>query len=378
MMRDAAIACVCCGVLALTACTRTAPDEKADALRATTERGPLKLVAEVRPSKPRVGDVVRVVLAMDAPAECEVQFPPAKDLGAALEAREIAGPGPLPGATGRAWRQEYQFTALTGGPLEIPELAVRYTLQATSAPTASQVAGGGSELVIGPLKLEVASVLKKDEQPTSPRDITGTLLPPRPPLPLWQKLALAGALAAVVLAGGLGGRALWRWWHRPPAPILPEVWALRELRTLELTDWLSPDEARRTYYRLTEIVRQYIERKFALAAPEMTSEEFLVMLARHRGALPYEPERIRTFLEACDIVKYAAVHPRREDGENVLATARNFVTTTAVQAIQGLAGAAGVTAATGAPAAEAAADSAAQPGTSPSRAPADRASEGRP
>ena len=76
-------------------------------------------------------------------------------------------------------------------------------------------------------------------------------------------------------------------------------------------------------------MRGYIERKFALAAPEMTTEEFLLTLARDRGALPYDSGRLRDFLEVCDLVKYAAVRPARDDAEQVLGTARAFVHATA-------------------------------------------------
>jgi hypothetical protein len=94
-------------------------------------------------------------------------------------------------------------------------------------------------------------------------------------------------------------------------------------------DWVDRGRAREYYYRLTEIVRQYIERKFGIAAPEMTTEEFLNMLARDHGALPCQPDPLRYFLEACDYVKYAALQPRRDDAEGALATARSFVHATA-------------------------------------------------
>jgi hypothetical protein len=119
---------------------------------------------------------------------------------------------------------------------------------------------------------------------------------------------------------------------RPPPPILPEVWALRALAELASYDWVEYARVREYYYRLTEIVRSYVERKFGLAAPDRTTEEFLGMLARRRSALPYDAQRLRDFLEACDVVKYAALEPRREDADGALATARAFVHATAAAA----------------------------------------------
>ncbi|RMF81630.1 MAG: hypothetical protein D6744_06940 [Planctomycetota bacterium] len=105
--------------------------------------------------------------------------------------------------------------------------------------------------------------------------------------------------------------------------------AMRELAELSSGDHFERGAVREFYYRLSEIVRVYIERKFGLAAPEMTTEEFLVRLARDRSAVPYDADRLRAFLEECDRVKYAAYEPRREDGEQSISAARAFVDATA-------------------------------------------------
>ena len=62
----------------------------------------------------------------------------------------------------------------------------------------------------------------------------------------------------------------------------------------------------------------------------MTTQEFLRTLARNRSALPYDPERLRAFLEACDIVKYAAYRPLPKDAEEAMRAARAFINATAI------------------------------------------------
>jgi hypothetical protein len=206
---------------------------------------------------------------------------------------------------------------------------VKYARRAPQAETQPAAEG---ELVSDALKLDVRTALTDADKPDRPRDITGSLLPPRPPLPWWLWLLIVGAAVVLLAAGYAVYRTLRRWAARPPPPILPEVWALRALAELGTYDWVARGQARDYYYRLTEIIRQYIERKFGLAAPEMTTEEFLVTLARNKGALPYDVDRLHDFLEACDWVKYAALQPRREDAEGALATARAFVHATAAAA----------------------------------------------
>ncbi|MBN2446132.1 MAG: hypothetical protein JXO22_05380, partial [Phycisphaerae bacterium] len=84
------------------------------------------------------------------------------------------------------------------------------------------------------------------------------------------------------------------------------------------------------YFRLSEIVRAYIEARFLIAAPDMTTEEFLSTLARGDAILPGEHVgRLRPFMEACDYVKYAALTPDVDAAVQALGTARNFVQTTA-------------------------------------------------
>jgi hypothetical protein len=218
------------------------------------------------------------------------------------------------------------LTPLISGSLEIQPLTVRYGRR--GAPADSQPALE-NDLISEPLKLEVRSALTNADKPQQPRDITGALLPPRPPRPWWHWALLAVTIAVLVAAGYTGYRAFRRWRTRPAPPILPEIWALRALAELARYDWIERGQTREYYYRLTEIVRQYIERKFGIAAPDMTTEEFLNMLARQHRALPVQADPLRDFLEACDYVKYAALQPRRADAEGALATARSFVHATA-------------------------------------------------
>ena len=319
-------------LLLLAGCGRKSPAQP-NVVRDTVERGPFKLTVEAAPRDVRVGDTLTLTLRMETPADYEVRFPELKNLGD-LVARDMAPLESQPGATGVVWRRSFGIDPLVSGALEIPSLTVKYGRRAAGA--ASQPAPE-NELVSGPLKLDVRSALTPEDKPEQPRDITGTLLPPKPPWSLWTWTAVIGVTLAVLLAGGGAGYLIWRRMTRPPPPILPEVWALRALAELEFVDWFDQERVREYYYRLTEIVRRYIELKFGLAAPEMTTEEFLVALARDRRAVPYDADRLRMFLEACDFVKYAALSPQRQDAEGVLQTARAFVNATAAAATPRLA-----------------------------------------
>lgn len=297
-------------------------------VRDVVERGPLRLTVEAEPKEVTVGDMVRVRVMLEAPEEYEIQLPEAAAFEA-LPARVAATPEPRPGERGTVWQREYVLEPTVSGKLEIPPLEARYLRHSTGIDTqpAEQV------IVSNPIAVEVRSVLTAQDKPESPRDITATRLPPKPPRPAWQWAALVGGVAAGAGALYFGYRAWRKWATRPPPPILPEVWALRALAELDALDWDAPEHVRTGYYRLTEIVREYIERKFGLAAPEMTTEEFLRALSRRPQALPYDAYRLREFLEACDRVKYAAMHPGVEETRGVITAARAFVNATAAASV---------------------------------------------
>jgi len=255
-----------------------------------------------------------------------VQFPDEPDLGE-LDVRAVNTADPRPrGEGGLAWRRTYDAESLTAGVIEIPPLAVQYAHEPDKAGAEPVFE---HELVAEPLQVEIRSALTTQDSVLEPRDITGTLLPPRDPLSPWEWAAIAGGgLAGLATIAAL---AIWlrKRARRPAPPILPEVWALRALAELQAADLVEAGRIREFYYRLSEIVRAYIERKFSLAAPEMTTEEFLGMLARGGGVLPYDSDRLRDFLQACDLVKYAALTPLDQDAERALGTARAFVDATA-------------------------------------------------
>jgi hypothetical protein len=321
------------GVAALPSGCRRDRGAAADAGSSTVQRGAVKLVVTVQPKTVRVGDQVRVELRLEMPSAYSVVWPDVKDFGE-LPVRMLETSEPQPGATGFVWRRTFALAPEEAGEVEIPALSVKCAAPSTTTmPTGSVPVVVSSqpvqELTSEAVKVQVASTLDPNDTPAQPRDITETLLPPRPPMPWWQKVAIAGGIVAVLAGAYAGYRGVRARLLRPPPPVPPEVWALRELRQLGTEDWVGRGRVREFYYRVTEIVRSYIERKFGLAAPEMTTEEFLTMLTRSAGVLPYDALRLRVFMESCDMVKYAALTPRREDAEQTLGTARAFVDATA-------------------------------------------------
>ena len=71
------------------------------------------------------------------------------------------------------------------------------------------------------------------------------------------------------------------------------------------------------YVELTMVVRRYIQRKYGISAPHMTTEEFL------RAAKP--TDELRRFLESADMVKFAGVEATPDMADDATESARGYL-----------------------------------------------------
>jgi hypothetical protein len=182
--------------------------------------------------------------------------------------------------------------------------------------------------------VSIESVLPTDPDSTDPiplteldlLDIKAPIKPPRKPLPVWW--IAAGALIGLSL-----GSFLYRAWSRGRVkvahkPSAHEI-ALGDLRALRDGALFRDSRLGQFYVELSNVMRTYLEARFALRAPEMTTEEFLQ--AAHRGSEMTGEERgsLQIFLCEADLVKFARMHPSSDDADRAWAAADSFVRATA-------------------------------------------------
>lgn len=89
----------------------------------------------------------------------------------------------------------------------------------------------------------------------------------------------------------------------------PSEIAYRQLIALKAEDLPGKGKIKEYYSELSDIARHYLEGRFALRAPEMTTEEFLAGL---KGSPLLEDEHkklLGDFLYHCDMVKFAKYGP---------------------------------------------------------------------
>ena len=178
------------------------------------------------------------------------------------------------------------------------------------------------------VSLEVQSVLKGTNTP--PRPSRG--LVEWPDRALRRTLLIAGAvLAALILAALLLLKRLLR---RRPAPAAPppppaHTLALAALRALLERKWIEAGEVEPFYVELSGIVRTYLERRFALHAPEQTTDEFIREATSSRRLSLDHQQLVGAFLEQSDLVKFARHRPGADDMRNAAGAAERLVRETA-------------------------------------------------
>jgi hypothetical protein len=173
------------------------------------------------------------------------------------------------------------------------------------------------------LRLTVKSALADPESPVE--------APPGPfEMPFrWQRLAWILGIAAAALAAAF---AFASWARRrpkrlPPAPppIPPSDRAMARLAALRAMAVASDEAVQRFHVEVSSIVRDYIEERLGVRAPEMTTEEFLASPATREALAEPHQKLLREFLDHCDLVKFARRPSNGPDRERLCGAAERFV-----------------------------------------------------
>lgn len=329
----------CLGILvcaSLSGCER-APEPKPElkpAVQKTFERGPIRLEISLDKNRVTVAEPMKLTISVAAPETFSITMPaPGEEMGSlsVKSATELPAP-PIDGLQQK--RQEYVLESLVSGEQTIPAMTIKYRDARTTASAPAAVEG---ELSSEPIQVRIASALKGELDPANLehlRDIKGVVDVPLARSWRWVVWA-ALACALCLLLGFLLYRRVKHRVEKLPPPVPPGTWAFTQLRILEEERLIEQGFYHAFYSRLSDIVRQYIERRFSLMAPERTTEEFLREM-RHSPVLHDDHQRLlRDFLESADRVKFALYEPGREEAENAFSAARNFVDETAITTTPG-------------------------------------------
>ena len=285
--------------------------------RSQVERGPVRLTVTVDPKSARLSDEPTLTLTLDYEQGVKVTKPPFGESLGDFIIRDFHEPLPETKDDREIIRQVYALEPTRVGSIPIPSISVTFH-DARVEGDAKQHSIESEELTV-----EITSVLVEDVPSLA------DLKPPAGPVELpetggastWWILRV---VLIVVIAGGL----FWFSRLRRKSPEKPKL-SPYELAYLELEQLieanLAETDVKLFYVELTGIVRRYIERTTPVHAPEQTTEEFLREISEHQTFSSNERERLKRFLESADLVKFAALHPDKQDVEQSFERTKSFI-----------------------------------------------------
>lgn len=139
-------------------------------------------------------------------------------------------------------------------------------------------------------------------------------------------------LVLVLIAAGI--YAYFKWLKKGELPlrkkekvIPPYDEAIMKLTQLKSEHLWEAGQEKEYFTRLTDILRNYIDRRFEINAMEMTSSQIIDVLRKNEETMLVN-EQLSKILEMADFVKFAKMRPLPEDNEVAYQRALNFVNET--------------------------------------------------
>ncbi len=280
---------------------------------------PVEASATIDKSAIQIGDKFTYTITVKAQKNIEVEFPQILPKNLAGFAVKDFG-STQKGLFGKKiFTQWYLLDTYVSGEQTIPAGVIKYR---------SKGAKDWEELSIPEVKVEVKSVLDAAANKAELRDIRG---PKSFVEKMWLYaliglgvLLLIGAVIAFIISNKK------RLVHL--APLVPaHIIAYEALAALEKKGYIRKGQTQAYYTELSDIVRHYLENRFKIRAPEMTTEEFLVKLKEDSVLSLEHKGLLREFLVNCDLVKFAKYLPAEQEANLSFSSARKLIDQTKEQ-----------------------------------------------
>ena len=304
-------ACFVCG------CTghRQADSQQAEPRSEETRFGPIRIALTVDPPEVEIDRDVLVTMQIEAPDDMDITLPALEDRfeGFSLAGRFEHDPESRDGRTTR--EIHLRLTPIVSDVYRIAPIPVSYTDRSVNP------------VLSGWFPTRHVDLDLKSPWDVEPGDTIEDTLDV-----LWIHASFKTITigVTVVILCAVIAIFLWKLMGRVKEEITirrmsPRERALTELRQLLAKDYVKRGLVKDFYLELTMVVRRYIERQHGVRAPEQTTEEFLEEISRDTRFAESVLARLRDFLRAADMVKFAAYNPSNDAIETATQTAQGYI-----------------------------------------------------
>jgi hypothetical protein len=275
---------------------------------------PVSVTAEVDRNAVNIGDKIKYTITVRSKKGIDIEFPEFGDNLVEFAIKDFGSS--KRGLFGRnTLTQWYILDTFETGSFTIPSIAVKYKLKGET---------DWKEFLSEEVAIEVKSALNEEGTNTAElQDIKGPLR--------YRDLTYLYILLAVVAAVIIISAVIFILKKRtaPKQIILPprpahEI-AYEALRELENKNYPKTGRIMEYYTSLSGIVRRYLENRFRLRAPEMTTEEFLYRVRESRDLNSEQKGLLGEFLSHCDMVKFAKYSPETVEINKSHGSARRLI-----------------------------------------------------
>lgn len=287
----------------------SAEEENADDVLAL----PVTVSAVTDKEEITIGDKLRYTVTIEAPEGLELELP---EFGENLGGFAVNDFGKKDKAFfgKRKIEQWYELDTYVSGDYDIPPFVVKFMDTETELQESAE-----SETVT----VKVKSLLQEEGAQNDIYDIKG----PRSAAFNWKfwlkvfgVLVICGLVYVVILLIRMKKEGKFM-----PPPLPAHVIAYEALDMLIARNLISEQMVKEYYSEISLIIRHYLEGRFKLRAPEMTTEEFLVSLRDSKVLTREQKDILKDFLVQCDLVKFAKYGPSKDEIDSIYSTARSLV-----------------------------------------------------
>jgi len=278
---------------------------------------PVEVKTQVDKATATTGDLVRYTLSAESEPQIEVEIPEMGSQIAGLRIVDMGAAGPIERDGRKIVEKWYQLKADLVGSYIIPGAVFSY----------KDEKGEKRELKTAQIFIEVESVIEDKEKAKDVKDIK-PLATIKRDYTLLIYFSIAGLLLLALIIGGI---CFYRnkFLKTKVTPLKPaHELALEELDRLQKEDLITRGIYKEHYFKLSEIFRRYLERRFHFLAVEKTTEELLPEIKNLKGFDEKVKSDAKKFLYNTDLVKFARYIPGKQEVDQEYQETVDFINET--------------------------------------------------